>query len=316
MTVLIMAFLALLGSCTLLPGKKTGPGVTPVPGALPLPGIPDGPRLLWTVSGGPKGQGVLFVQGTVHLGRDELFPLDEQVLASMAKADVILAELSPGDLGRSRDLILDRMADSVLDGGKTLYDLLPAADVAVAETLMGKDNFRRLVIYRPWVAYSAFELFVAGKLGLDPEKGVDTALYSLAARMGKPVYGLEKPEFQLDVLTGPTLEIQVLLLRDAIREYREQPDALKGMYEAYRKGDHRALAIELDASLKRSLAFAPELAVFNDSLLNKRNTEWAKILDSYLREGKSVFVFVGVAHMLGAGNILERLASMGYSVQP
>jgi uncharacterized protein YbaP (TraB family) len=95
--------------------------------------------------------------------------------------------LSPGDLAWSRELVLDRMANAVLGGGKTLYDLLPAADVATAEAVMGKENLRRLAIFRPWVAYSAFELFVAGKLALDPEKGVDAALYSLATGMGKTV---------------------------------------------------------------------------------------------------------------------------------
>lgn len=314
--VLALAFLAMLGSCSLLPATRVGPGATPTPGALPAPGIPEGPRMSWTVNGGPAGQGSLFVQGTLHLGRDELYPLNDRVLDAMASSDVVLAELSPGDLARSRNLVLDRMAEAALDGGKTLYDLLPPTDVASAETVMGRENLRRLAIFRPWVAYSAFELFVAGKLALDPEKGVDVALYSLAASMGKTVHGLEDPEFQLDVLAGPTLDIQTLLLRDAIREHRDHPDAMKRMYEAYRAGDHRTLAVELDASLKRSLAFAPELAAFNDSLLARRNAEWAKVLDSYLREGKSVFVFVGAAHMLGADNILERLAGMGYSVQP
>jgi uncharacterized protein YbaP (TraB family) len=272
--------------------------------------------MYWTVDGGTAGKGRIFVQGTLHLGRDELYPLDDRVLDALDSADIVLAELSPGDLAWSRDLVLDRMADSVLDGGRTLYDLLPAADVASAEAVMGKDNLRRLAIFRPWVAYSAFELFVAGKLALDPEKGVDAALYSLAARMGKTVHGLEDPEFQLDVLAGPSLEIQVLLMRDAIREYREQPDALKRLYDAYRTGDHRALAIELDAGLKRSLAFAPELAAFNDSLLRQRNAQWVKVLDSYVREGKSVFVFVGAAHMFGPGNLLERLAGLGYKIRP
>ena len=316
LAVLALASQTFLGSCSLLPGPRPAPGATPAPGELPAPGIPEGPRMSWTVNGGPAGQGRLFVQGTLHLGRDELYPLDKRVLDGLASSDVILAELSPGDLARSRDLVLDRMAEAALDGGKTLYDLLPTMDVASAEAVMGKENLRRLAIFRPWVAYSAFELFVAGKLALDPEKGVDVALYSLAATLGKPVYGLEDPEFQLDVLAGPPLEIQVLLLRDAIREHRDQPDAMKRLYEAYRDGDHRALAIELDAALRRSLAFASELAAFNDSLLTRRNKEWAKVLDDYLRDGKSVFVFVGAAHMVGAGNILERLAGMGYSVKP
>ncbi|MFH2115388.1 MAG: TraB/GumN family protein [Spirochaetota bacterium] len=316
LTFLTLASLAFLGSCSLLPGPRVDPGAITAPGELPAPGIPEGPRMSWIISGGPEGKGSLFIQGTLHLGRDELYPLDNRVLDALASSDVILAELSPGDLAWSRDLVLDRMANAVLEGGSTLYDLLPTADVASAEALMGKENLRRLAIFRPWVAYSAFELFVAGKLALDPEKGVDAALYSLAAGMGKPVYGLESPEFQLDVLAGPTLDIQVLLLRDAIREHREHPDAMKRMFEAYRDGNPRSLAIELDASLQRSLAFAPELAVFNDSLLTRRNAEWAKILEAYLREGKSVFVFVGAAHMFGAGNILERLADMGYGIQP
>lgn len=316
MAILALAFLALLGSCSLLPGSRPGPGVTPASGKPPVSGVGDRSRMFWTVSAGPAGQGRLFVQGTLHLGRDELYPVDERVLDAMARADVILAELSPGDLGRSRDLVLDRMAEAVLEDGETLYDLLPADDIASAEMVMGEENLRRFAIYRPWVAYSAFELFVAGKFALDPEKGVDTALYSLAARMGKPVHGLEAPEFQLDVLTGPALEIQVLLLRDAIREHRNHPDALKRMYEAYRDDKQETLAKELDSSLKRSLAFAPELSAFNDSLLARRNAEWTTVLDSYLQEGKSVFVFVGAAHLLGADNVLERLAKLGYTVQP
>ena len=315
-TVLLLGFLALLGSCAVLPGIGPGQGTASSPGRLSTLRIPGGPRMFWTVSGGPNGRGTLYVQGTLHLGRDELFPLDKKVLDLMASSDVILAQLSPGDLARSRELVLDRMAEAVLEGGKTLEDLIPAADAAIAAELMGRENFRRLAIFRPWVAYSAFELFIAGKLALDPEKGVDAALYSLAARSGKVVHGLEDPEFPLDVLTGPALNIQVLLLRNAIREYKDHPEALKRMYEAYRDGSHRNLANELEASLKRSLAFAPELSAFNDALLKKRNTEWVKVFDSYLRKGKSVFVFVEAAHMFGPGNLLERLSGMGYKIEP
>ena len=130
--------------------------------------------MFWQASSGPGGAGKLYLQGTLHLGKDELYPLDDKVLDAMAASDMILAELSPGDLARSRELVLNRMAEAALEDGKTLYDLLPAADVASAEAVMGKENLRRFAIFRPWVAYSAFELFVAGKLALDPEKGVDS----------------------------------------------------------------------------------------------------------------------------------------------
>jgi hypothetical protein len=54
---------------------------------------------------------------------------------------------------------------------------------------------------------------------------------------------------------GPTLEIQILLLRDAIREHRDHPEALKRMYEAYRMGDHRNLAVELEQSIEAQPCF-------------------------------------------------------------
>ena len=258
------------------------------------------------------GGGTIAIQGTLHLGTDELYPLHGTVLDSLAAAETVVAELSPGALDRVQGLVLDRMAGSVLPDRKTLYELLPAADVATIEGVMGRDMFRRLSGFLPWVAYSVMDQYSAGSSGLDGSLGVDVALYSAAAELGKTVSGLETAEFQLDVLTGPALELQLLLLRDNAREYRERPQALRELYEAYLSDDRRALARLMADSMERSERFAPELARWNDALFGSRNAEWAGKIAALAAGGKDVFLFAGVGHFLGPGSVIELLEARGF----
>jgi hypothetical protein len=263
--------------------------------------------MFWIVRAPHYGNGIIAVQGTVHLGRDELYPLAPAVLDSLRRADVVLAELSPGDLARSRDLVMDHMTRSVLEGGQTLMDLLPTADVATLEVILGQETLRRLAIFQPWVACTVLELSVASRSGLDPDRGVDSVLYLLAEELGKPVKGLETAEFQTGFLVGLPLETQVLILRDSIQAYRDQPDALERLYTAYRTDDRQAMSAAITAAARRSQAFAAELTALNRTLLHNRNASWARELGGLLKAGKNIFVFAGVGHFMGDGNVFEHL---------
>lgn len=276
-----------------------------------------GPRMFWTLLPPEgSGKGVLHVQGTLHLGKDELYPLDDTVRAAMASSDAVLAELSEAELARAQGLILERMAASGVSEAQSLYRVLPDADVAWAEDFMGKETFRRLSGFQPWVAYSVIDVFAAAKAGLDPGLSVDAALYAMARELGKPVEGLETADFQLAVLTGPSMPMQRLLLGDSIREYRDEPDAVERLYEAYRADRRAEFERAVMESMARSERFAPELADFNDSILASRNASWAGRLAGLLAEGKTVFVFAGAAHFIGPDNVVDLLLAQGYTLAP
>lgn len=304
-TLLAAAFLA---SCSGLPPQRAAGGPEPA-----------SPRMFWTVAAadGNPGRGTLYVQGTLHAGTKELYPLDGRVLGAMAASDIVLAELSPDGMAAAQGLVLDRMASSALPGGATLRALLTPEDTAKAEAIMGAAVFDSLAVYEPWVAYSVLDQFAVARARLDPALGVDAALFAEAARLGKTVMGLETADDQLRLLCGPGLELQALILRDSIREYRDDPDVLGRLYDAYLDDDRDRLDREIEASLERSEAFDRELAGFNDALLAGRNAAWAARLAELLDSGDDVFLFAGVAHFIGGDSVLRQLAGRGYiAVQP
>jgi len=276
---------------------------------------PDAPpRMFWTLEpdSPESGHGTLHVQGTLHLGSPELYPVDPRSLAALAASDVVLAELSLDEIAAARSLVLSRMASSSLHDGATLRSLLPPDEAAWAETFIGAPVFESLNPYEPWVASTVVDQFAASRAGLDPALGIDAALFEEASRLGKTVQGLETAEIQLRFLAGPALPLQVLLLRDSIREYRDHPATLRALYEAYRDDDRTALAREVIASTRRSAAFAPALAEFNEALLAGRNADWADRIADLLDEGRIVYLFAGAAHFVGTDNLLELLSTRGY----
>lgn len=309
---LSLATVAILLSCSLAISSCTSQGAT-------QRGEGRGePRMFWTLApeAAGTGKGTLYAQGTLHLGRSELYPIDSKSLHKMTETDVILAELSLEELAAAPILMLDRLATAILPGDMTLATLLPADELAWIRAFMGADTFSALARYEPWVALSALEMFAASKAGLDPALGVDASLFEEASRLGKHVEGLETAEFQMQLLSGQAVSDQLLMLRDSIREYREYPDAILGLYEAYRDDNRRVLAAEIGASLARSEVFSPSLRAFNESLLDSRNAAWAQRLHGLLDSGLDVYLFAGAAHFVGDGNVLERLEAYGYNVVP
>ncbi len=276
------------------------------------------PRMFWTVesasasASGTDRSGILYVQGTLHLGTPELYPMDSRTLSVLASADLVFAEMSPQELATVQELVLSRMASSVLRDGSSLKTLLPPDDVAWLESFMGATVFEALAMYEPWVAYSAVDQFAASRHSLDPGLGVDAAIFKEAARLGKQVEGLETAADQLRLLSGPALSLQVSLLRDSIREYRDHADALLYLYRAYLEDDRSTLERELSASIARSESFDPALAEFNNALLATRNAAWARRLAGLLDQGQTIYLFAGAAHFVGPGNVLERLEDYGY----
>ncbi len=275
-------------------------------------------RMFWTLESqaAGAGKGTLYVQGTLHLGRSELYPLDTLSLSKMAGSDVILAELSQSELEAAQLLMLDRLAESILPDGTTLMTLLPADELDWIRSFMGADTVETFARYEPWVIMSALEMFAASRVGLDSALGVDASLFKEASRLNKKVEGLETAEFQINILTGQALSDQVLILRDSIRECRDQPKGILKLYEAYRDDKRQQLANEITASVSRSEAAYPTLKDYNESLLDSRNIAWARRLHGLLDSGLDVYLFAGAAHFVGDGNVLERLEAYGYKAIP
>ncbi|MBQ3981413.1 MAG: TraB/GumN family protein, partial [Treponema sp.] len=58
------------------------------------------PRFFWKISGVDKNgnPSVVYIQGTIHVGSKELYPLDKEVLDAFNNADRVAGELSKDDM--------------------------------------------------------------------------------------------------------------------------------------------------------------------------------------------------------------------------
>jgi len=274
----------------------------------------SGPRLFWsleTVSGGR-----LYLQGTMHMGKEELYPLHPESLAALARADVVMAELSREELDSAQTQTLKRMMESAMTDLSTLMGLVPADEYSWLQDTLGLDVLFAVDSFEPWVAQSLVDNRLALAAGLDPGKGIDLALYEEAERLGKAVEGLETVAFQLDVLTDHPRDRLVAMLRDSIREGRDHPETLSLLYEAYRDDDRAAFRRIIAESLERTLAFDPRLGDLSEALFEERNARWASLLADELADGKTLYLFVGAGHCVGEGNLIDKLAELGCVTLP
>lgn len=203
------------------------------------------------------------------------------------------------------------MAEAMFfNDGKTLKDVL--GDALYQETLRvvgtsETDGSSSIDNMKPWAVMMTL---------LNPHKGsglfLDMALQLAATRDGKPTYGLETMQEQIAVFNGLSLDDQVVLLRDTVKNHQLTDNAMEELTEAYLKRD-------LGALLEISEKFRPQDAQVHDAmmerLLLKRNISMAERMRARLIEGNA-FVAVGALHLPGDNGLLNLLSRAGYHVSP
>ena len=90
-----------------------------------------------------------------------------------------------------------------------------------------RDVGKALAMFKPWAVFLT--------LSVPPQKTgmfLDLVLYESAKHQNKPVCGLETAEEQVGVFEGTSLEDQILLLQQIVKDPRAQDKQLE---TAYRK---------------------------------------------------------------------------------
>jgi uncharacterized protein YbaP (TraB family) len=192
--------------------------------------------------------------------------------------------------------------------GKTLKSVI--GEPLYGETLraMGIDAASKAAAInnmKPWAVMVALSAPREGR-GLF----LDMALQFDATLQGKSAYGLETMQEQIAVFNGMSLDDQVVLLRDAVRNHALTQDAMEELTRAYLKRDLGALLVLNDK-------FKPQDAQVYDAMMNRllvrRNANMAERMRARLKEGNA-FVAVGALHLPGETGLLRLLSNAGYRV--
>jgi uncharacterized protein len=273
-------------------------------------GLADAPRAegpgpaLWVVR---DADSTLYLFGTVHMLRPTTAWGSDRVDAAFASASQLILEVvNPDDEAAAMPLIMQHG----ITPARPLSSLLTAKELADLDAVARTMDLTaaQLDPMRPWLAALTLSVAPLAKAGYDPKSGVDLILRAAAAAEDKPISGFETLDEQISILAGFPEEDQLTFLRSTLEEFEDASVELDKLVEAWAAGDMDAIA-EIGVEPMRE---SSELVY--QSLLVKRNTNWADQIQALLEGSGTAFIAVGAAHLAGDDSVQTILESRGVAV--
>ena len=262
---------------------------------------------LWAAHG-PNSTVYLF--GTVHVLRPDTPWRSPKVAAAFARSADLWLETADGgtDAAAAQSLTLQLGFDPAHPLSKSIAadDVRRVDDAAKAMGVpTGEAAFEPM---RPWLVAIALSVGPMLKAGFDPARGVDRQLRADAVAQSKPIAGFETAAQQVHYFADMPDALQVAYLHHVLDDYANGPAVLNGLVDAWAAGDVDALA-RLETN-----AFTESERPLYDTLIRKRNTEWADRLAARLQNPGISFVAVGAGHLAGTDAIQGLLQQRGIRV--
>jgi len=261
---------------------------------------------VWSVDS-PAGHRIYLI-GSIHLLRDQDYPLPSVFEKAYRDSARVVFELPPGSEGNGE--VVTRMREMGSYGPGDMLSKHVSADtlkrtVAWCNAHQIPENVVQQL--RPWFLALTISAVEYQQMGAKADQGLDTYFENRAQKDGKPGDGLESVEYQLSLFSRLSDKLQEELLLQTLSEIESLKKDYEEMVTAWRSGNSAKLQEYL---FKDSDKF-PELM---QEFLFKRNKAWIAPLEEYLNKGVKAFVVVGAGHLGGKKGVIELLKERGFTV--
>jgi len=279
-------------------------GAAPPPAArVVVPAQGDGPAL-WVIK---DADSTLYLFGTVHVLRPDTAWGSAKVDAALEASDNLILEISnPDDQAAIQPLI----AQYGVSPQTPLSSLLTPEEItdldAAAKTIGA--TAAQLDPLRPWLVALSLSVAPLVKAGYDPQSGVELILRARALAADKPVTGFETIDKQVSILAGLSEDTQLAFLRSTLEEFDNATTELDALVQAWATGDVAAID---RIGVQEMRSSSEEIY---QSLLVRRNTDWADQIQTLLAGSGTTFIAVGSAHLAGSDSVQEILSHRGVEV--
>lgn len=278
----------------------------------------EGP-LLYKVT--DENGNVIWLFGSIHVGRDDFYPLPDYVLDAFESSDSLAVEFDIVAFENDEAALTDIFTMLVFSDGSTIEDHIPKDlyDEAVEILKDNKTYGSYLDYFIPSLWTDLINSFTYEEIDADFDLGIDRHLIDLAYEKDKEVLDIESAEFQCGMTANYSMELQIVLLESAVSDYYE-PDKTKEELEKtqdiWLKGDEK----EFSDYLNQEKIFEDEeeerlYEEYNKAMLYDRNINMADYAEDALLSGEEVFICVGAAHVVGEDAMVELLRERGYTVE-
>ena len=281
--------------------------------------------LLWKAT---NGDNTLYLLGTIHLDRDNVYPLHKSLRDAIQASEEVIFEL---DLNDQEGIALLQSLQTYQDGttladhiSPELYQRVQAAATALGMAPNGLDA------YKPWALASTLStLSMQDDTTGSNAMAIDLYVNAAAVNAGKAIGAVETYAFQGGIFDGLSPEYQESYLDSALAGFEStlsgaatspeigealqaQEEILSAMFAAWKDRDPEAFSKVYDKA-----AIINSTDELNSKLFTERDPGMIEAAAGYLEtEGShTYFMAVGAGHMVDPGGIVSGLRELGYTVE-
>ena len=281
-------------------------------------GKSDGP-LLYKVT--DEAGNVAWLFGSIHIGREDFYPLPEYVTSAYNSADALAVEFDMNAFENDMETQTAIAMKMLYTDGTMITDHISAELYNEALAILQENNM--VMPYMDFYHVAAWtdtiNSITQEKTGINSDLGIDKHLLDKAYTDNKTILDVESAEFQFDMLLGFSDALQIILLEQAIAEYYDTDTyktSLEELMTLWNSGDEEAFYTYLsEEEIFETEEEAQLYAEYNKAMLTDRNIGMADFVETVLASGDEVFVCVGAAHVVGRGAMVELLRQRGYTVE-
>ena len=258
----------------------------------------------WIVHG---SMGTAFLMSSLHLLPPQIDWHSPQIDTAMHGADSFVFEVPTGasERGEETDYIID---NGLLPNGQTLHRKLSGdglRDFHRALDLAGVDE-RNIDQKRPWLAEVVLTVQAMYRRNYSAAHTPEDEAFSLAVSGRKDIRYLDTTHQQLEFLKGADPSQGVERFSVVLADFPNQAQREARFVDAWASGDVGASA----ALIATGLLDMPD----EQKLLDERNRDWARQIETMLNENHSYFISVGIAHLVGPHGVPALLRADGLTV--
>jgi uncharacterized protein len=264
-------------------------------------------HFLWSVR---AGGGTVYLLGSVHLVKPDLYPLDAVIEEAFARSDTLEVEVNAADLDATRRNALIKQygfyrGDDTLKGALS-PETYAGLDARFAKLGVDMERFAKM---RPWLVALALQMMELQRLGFDPQYGID--LHFINQAKGRKTIGeLETFDSQMRLLSGLSDRDQELFLRYTLADLDLVAGEMDRLMTAWRRGD----VATFRAVILKERSRYPEFEPIYRKLIDERNRMMFERIETLLNTPGTYFVVVGSGHLVGEGSVNDLLRRKGYEV--
>ena len=254
--------------------------------------------LMWKVS---SPTATVYLVGSIHLADPSIFPLPEPVEHAFAESKVLAVEADVNNFNPEEAIGLLGEYGLYSDGD-SLSKHLSSETSHQLDDFCSKHSLPRdlLETMKPWMVALLVESSAAQESGFSPDSGID--MHFLHEAEGQRVDQLESIEFQFKLLGSASDSEQQEFLSGALKG----ADDIGQTERSYESGDVAALESEISKQEPRS---------YYQRLIDDRNPAMTDKVAAYLDGHETVFVVVGIAHVIGDNGIAKSLERRHFNVE-